>query len=390
MVTKRKGHFYIYFRPFKDKKIGLKVDVVGKTEAKAVETTLLRACRTADYRGLDATTRETCIRMFQNQGWELPAELAGVNRPQDVLSLIKGSELFLTSPHIKGCAEKPRYKLCFLHLLEHFGRDCDIKSIWLPDIRVYMAERSAKGVSPSQVNREKGTLSKMFQHLVELRLIEGNPCALIKNLSQKSEERQVYISREDVEKIAGKCPDWFQPVIWTAYYTGMRRGEILGLTRKQVNLMNRMITLSPADTKEAHWKRVPVHRNLIPVFEETQKVTCLGTDKVFLLKDGQTVRPLGMETFKNPWPRACEALEKAKLLSKPFPRFHDLRHTWRANARRSGVDPAIAESILGHWFRGRTVNERYGRIGDEELLKAIDSMTFDHGSSEILVARGRS
>jgi integrase len=390
MVIRRKGQFYIYFRPFKDKKIGLQVDVVSKTEAKAVEVVLKKACRTGDYRGLDSTSREACIRMFRNQGWEIPAELAGDNRPQDVLTLIKGSELFLTSHHIKDCSEKPRYKLCFLHLLEHFGRDADVKSIWLPDIRAYIAERSSKGVSPSQVNREKGTLSKMFQHLVELRLIEANPCALIKNLSQKSEERQVYLSREDVEKIAGKCPHWFQAIIWTAYYSGMRRGEILNLRRSQVRLDRRMILLGPEDTKEHGWKRVPIHRNLVPVLEETKKVTCLGADKVFLLKDGQAVRPLEMETFKNPWPRACEALEKAKELSKPFPRFHDLRHTWRANARRSGMDPAIAESILGHWFRGRTVNERYGRIGDEELLKAIDSMTFDHGSSEILVARARS
>jgi len=43
--------------------------------------------------------------------------------------------------------------------------------------------------------------------------------------------------------------------------------------------------------------------------------------------------------------------------------------------------------VLGHWYRGRNVNERYGRIGDAELIKAVDSMTFDHGQTEILVAR---
>jgi len=49
------------------------------------------------------------------------------------------------------------------------------------------------------------------------------------------------------------CPKWFRPIIWTAYYTGMRRGEILGLTRKQVNLTKPIITLSPDDTKEAKY-----------------------------------------------------------------------------------------------------------------------------------------
>lgn len=300
MVTKRKGHFYIYFRPFRDKKIGLSVDVVSKTEAKTIEAVLVRACRTGDYRSLDSVSREACVRMFKNQGWELPAELGGDNRPQEALTLIKGTELFLTSPPIRECAEKPRYKLCFIHLIGHFGRDRDIKSIWLPEIRAYMAERSSKGVSPSQVNREKGTLSKMFQYLVELRVIEANPCAFIKNLSQKTEERQVYLSREDVERIAAKCPGWFQSVIWTAYYCGARRGELLNLRRSQVRLDRRMILLGPEDTKEGHWKRIPIHLDLVPILESCLKVTSLESDKVFLIRNKRGLRPPTLEAFKNP------------------------------------------------------------------------------------------
>ena len=49
------------------------------------------------------------------------------------------------------------------------------------------------------------------------------------------------------------------------------------------------------------------------------------------------------------------------------------------------MDPEIRESIMGHWYRGRSVSERYGRIGDEELISAIDCMSFDHGGTEILI-----
>ena len=70
-------------------------------------------------------------------------------------------------------------------------------------------------------------------------------------------------------------------------------------------------------------------------------------------------------------------------------RFHDLRHTWRTNARRSGIDPQIAEAILGHCFSKRSVNGRYGYIDDEELVRAFDKMTFSHGDTKILVARNR-
>ncbi len=54
------------------------------------------------------------------------------------------------------------------------------------------------------------------------------------------------------------------------------------------------------------------------------------------------------------------------------------------------MDTEIRESIMGHWFKEKSVNERYGRISNEELLQAIDSMTFDHGETEILVGSWKS
>ena len=73
-----------------------------------------------------------------------------------------------------------------------------------------------------------------------------------------------------------------------------------------------------------------------------RKVTSLESDALFLLRDGKGVRVPSLEGVKNCWPRACEALE----LERPWPRFHDLRHTWKTNARRSGMDPEIRESIM--------------------------------------------
>lgn len=50
------------------------------------------------------------------------------------------------------------------------------------------------------------------------------------------------------------------------------------------------------------------------------------------------------------------------------------------------MDGQVAESIMGHWYKQKSVNDRYGRIGDKELLDSIDKMTFDHGETEILVS----
>jgi hypothetical protein len=74
-----------------------------------------------------------------------------------------------------------------------------------------------------------------------------------------------------------------------------------------------------------------------------------------------------------------------KLGFNPFPIFNDLRHTWKTNARRSGMDEEAPEAIMGHWYKAKSVSERYGVISDEELVKAIDLTTFHHGGTVIIV-----
>ena len=89
--------------------------------------------------------------------------------------------------------------------------------------------------------------------------------------------------------------------------------------------------------------------------------------------------PPNEESVKNPWRKACKALG----LVDPRPRFHDLRATWKTNARRSGMHPEIEKAIMGHSEGRKSVDERYGVISDTELVQAIDAMIFDNGKTEI-------
>jgi integrase len=358
--------------------------VESKTEAVQIEKMITRACRTRNYSVLDDQSREACMRMFENQKWELPDDLKHKARsPREELTLWRAVEIFLKYPGIRESRDRWRKEYAINRLLYFFGKDFPIRELWIPQIKEYRIQRLKDGAAPTTVNREMACLSKIFQVLIELEHLNVNPVRMVKRLSTKSGEREAYVSWKDFHRIVDACPAWFRAIAMTAYYTGMRRGEILGLTRNQVKLSQRMIVLGSKDTKEARAKRIPIHRNLIPILEEALKVTCLQTDKVFLLHDEKGVRPLKLETFKNVWPRGCASLK----MEKPWPRFHDLRHTWKTNARRSGMDGEIRESILGHWSKEKSVSERYGRISNQELIDAIDSMNFDYGPTEIVVSR---
>lgn len=380
-IRKRNGAWFIDFRPFNEKKVGVKIDVRSKTEARLVETAILIACRTGDYAGLDAITRDATIRMFRNQKLELPPGLRP-EQPTAELTLMKAAKMTLNSPGIIDSDNRARHEMSFAHILEHFGEGRSVKAIWVPELREYQQARVKQGAAGATVNREMCSLSRMFNLLMESRLLDVNPCRMLKGLSTKSGERQVYLGFADVSKIIGACPEWYRPIAWTAYYTGMRRGEILGLSRRRVDLDARMIRMTPEHTKESRFKRVPIHRDLVPILHSAIRVPYLGSDSVFLLHDARGYRPLGTESFKNVWERVMIKLE----WPKPWPRFHDLRHTWKTNARRSGIDSQISEAILGHSDRALSVKDRYGHISDTELVAAIDQFGTDHGSTIILTS----
>jgi integrase len=379
-VTKRKKGYYIYFRPFRQDLVGVATDAKSKTEARQIEMALLKACRTGDYGALDPTAREVCVRMFQNQSWALPDQLETTLPTSGELILWQGTRQCLTYPGIKDSSNRDRHEQAFLHVVRLIGQDRPIKSIWVPDIEAYQMRRLDEGAAPSTVNKEKAALSKMFNVLIKLRLLEVNPAKLVKNLNEKSGEREVYLSHKDFHRIIQELPIWERPIAQTLYYTGMRRGEALGLTRDRVNLKERMILLRPEDVKERRWKRVPIHGDLVPILEEVLKVRSIGSDKIFLING----RAPNEDSLRKPWKKATKELE-----FDPEPRLHDLRHTWKTNAMRSGMDPEIRESIMGHWFRGKTVAERYGRISDADLVREIDKVSFDHGATEILVSESK-
>ena len=315
--------------------------------------------------------------MFQNQGWQKPSDLMCVEPVREELTLWKAIELCLTYPGVRDSGNRERHEQSFAHLVEKWGKDRPVKAIWIPQIKEYQIYRVNAGAAASTVNKEKAALSKMFQVLMELRHVDVNPAKLVKNLSEKSGEREVYLSLQDFYEILGRLPQWIRPIAVTAYYTGMRRGEVLGLTRKHVNWDNRIMLLRPEEVKEGKWKRVPIHRDLIPTLSDVMKVQAISSDEIFLVR-GKSPYP---DSLKNPWNKAVKAIGL-----DPAPRFHDLRHTWKTNGMRSGMDQEIRERILGHWNRSKNVNERYGRISDADLVRAVDGMTFDHGETEILVA----
>jgi integrase len=355
-IKRRNGAWHLIFRPFDDRQVGLRLPpetVKNQADARVVESAILTACRARDFSYLDPISRECCIRMFRNQGLDIPEDMQP-QAPRDTVLLFDACKMFVDDPATKTSQNRVRCMEALAHVIASIGAKKSVKDIWIQDLRMYQQARIEDGAAHSTINKEIASLSRVFGMLQDLRILDQNPCRMIKPLSTKESQRSAYLSLSTVSKITDIVPPWFARIIWTAFFSGMRRGEILGLTKQRFDMERRIMFHTASDTKEGKQKRVPIHRDLVSVLREARTVPLLGSDLVFHVQDRNGIGPVRLSAINSAWDGAMRKLG----LSGPLPRFHDLRHTWRTNARVSGIDPTIAEMIMGHATRGLSVNER--------------------------------
>jgi integrase len=110
-------------------------------------------------------------------------------------------------------------------------------------IKAYILKRKEGGAVNATINRELAALKRMF-HL-------GANCTPPKVLNiphiprlQEKNIRQGYFEHEEYLALKKVLPTYLKNVIVTAYYTGMRKSEILGLKWTQINLREKKIILT--------------------------------------------------------------------------------------------------------------------------------------------------
>ena len=88
-----------------------------------------------------------------------------------------------------------------------------------------------------------------------------------KLLKLNDNARDRVLSKTEFEDLRQNAPNHVKPILPTAYYTGMRQGEILNLTWDRVDLKERVIRLQPEDTKDNEPRDIPICDELSEIFE---------------------------------------------------------------------------------------------------------------------------
>jgi integrase len=169
-----------------------------------------------------------------------------------------------------------------------------------------------------------------------------------------------YLTRDQAKALLDELPAHQAAVVLFALATGLRQGNILGLTWDRVDLTRRIATIGHGDTKNGEALGVPLNDIAMKVLREER-----GKHDIHVF----TFKGAPLRNANN---RAWRAALKACGIEN-F-RWHDLRHT-RASWLRQNDVPTWVLQELGGW-KSETMVRRYAHMSVKHLQPYADRLIF--------------
>lgn len=249
--------------------------------------------------------------------------------------------------------------------------------------------RTEKALSPKTVRNVHGVLHKALQRAVTLRYISNNPadCTAIELPRQEDREIRPMEDEEVVKFIAGVQDHRYRTVFLIALFTGMRQGEVLGLSWDSVDWNNHILTIRQQlqvdratrkyvidSPKHGKRRSIMVAPAVMELFKEqlemqNKQKACSATwnnewNLVFTKDDGSN---LSVTSVGNSYKRLVRKLDCKDR------RFHDLRHSFASTSLENGDDAKTVQENLGHHSAAFTLKQ-YGHVKKTMAIASAQRM----------------
>lgn len=253
-----------------------------------------------------------------------------------------------------------------VHVAPKWGR-WQVAKITVPDVEAWIAQMVRDGRGATTVLRAHGVLSGVLQDAVKAKRLAVNPARGIEGLPRKTARRHVYLSADDVHRLAAESGS-HRPLVYMLAFCGLRWGEAIALRVRDVEFLKRRLVVSEnavqlgADHAVGQTKGRKVRSVPVPSFV-LDELSPLCADK----GPGDLVFP-GPNGKYLPRPKSARgwfsgAVQRAKV-QKITP--HDLRHTAASLAVSAGVNVLALQRMLGHTSAKVTL-DTYADLFDTDL-----------------------
>lgn len=237
-------------------------------------------------------------------------------------------------------------------------------------------------LSSKTVKNVHGVLHGALRQAVVNRYIPINPadgdfCKLPKIQKQEIKPLDEVQIADFLKAIHG---DWFEELFLVTLFTGLRQGEVLGLTWDCVDFDNG--TLLVNKQMQLHQEQGIKAYQLVPTKNSKSRTITAAPSVMSLLRRRRAIQAqqhleagplwqdsdlvftdeLGRHLTKSSVYRSFKKIVAA--IGRPDTRFHDLRHSYAVAAIRSGDDIKTVQGNLGHATAAFTLDV-YGHVTDQ-------------------------
>lgn len=220
-----------------------------------------------------------------------------------------------------------------------------------------------KPPAPATINRELATMKHFLGQAAEWGWIADGHAAKLRKVKMLKEPpgRVRWLSDAERQRLYASLPVEFARVVTAGALSGMRRAELVGLRKEQVDLKRRLIALTK--TKSNRTRHVPISDALAAVLKDALACSDGEQPHVFMSRRKVPYTPDGVSSFFR------KLVKRAGI--EDF-HLHDLRHDFATQVRRHGAGLDVVAKLLGH--STLAMSQRYAHLGDDTMRSAVEAI----------------
>jgi integrase len=277
-----------------------------------------------------------------------------------------------------------------LPYLPHKGRQ-PITELRRTSLRHVQAQLLGKGLSKETIDGAFSSLSAMLRDAVDDELLESNPAQGIRVRSndprlnpRKPQRQRRAVPADEVGTFLNAVPRKYRSTCWTPFLTGVRPGELFGLSRRDLDRDAAMIFVHQTVSRYGRLEPGLKSTHHIRDRERRGRWTLLPACLLAMIDESA----VNIDGWLYPSPRGKlwsqrnfyrDVWEPAQDTAGTAFTLYDARHTFSSRLLAAGIPLVEVAAWMGHSLRAggeqmNTTTRKYAHATGEMTQRALDEL----------------
>lgn len=231
-----------------------------------------------------------------------------------------------------------------------YFRNKTLSEISAPDIRLWQKSLMGEGFSQTYLKTINNQLSALFNYAIRFYDLQTNPCRKAGSIGRSRADEMHFWVKDEFDRFIDALMD--KQISYVAfmilYWTGMRMGELLALTPKDIDIQGLTISINKSyqrfDCRDVITPpKTPKSNRTISIPEFlAEDLQCYFDNHYGKIDDDTRILPITKSYLEHEMIRGVQASGVKKI------RLHDLRHSHASLLVEMGFTPLEIADRLGH------------------------------------------